>query len=58
VPVVMVSGDEQAVSEVAKLTGNVEGAVVKRFISFHAAAVVDISRFPEFAISYRADRVS
>ncbi|MEO7358998.1 MAG: M55 family metallopeptidase [Gemmatimonadaceae bacterium] len=40
VPVVMVSGDEQAVGEVQKLTGNVEGAVVKRSISFHAAAVM------------------
>jgi D-amino peptidase len=40
VPVVMVSGDEQAVAEVQKLTGNVEGAVVKRPISFHAAAVM------------------
>jgi D-amino peptidase len=40
VPVVMVSGDEQAVGEMQKLIGNVEGAVVKRSISFHAAAVM------------------
>ncbi|MBL0169960.1 MAG: M55 family metallopeptidase [Gemmatimonadaceae bacterium] len=40
VPVVMVSGDEQAVGEVQKLTGRAEGAVVKRSISFHAAAVM------------------
>ncbi len=40
VPVVLVSGDEQAVGEVQKLTGNVEGAIVKRSISFHAAAVM------------------
>ena len=40
VPVVMVSGDEQAVGEVQAFTGNVEGAVVKRSISFHAAAVM------------------
>lgn len=40
VPVVMVSGDEQAVGEVQKFTGKVEGAVVKRSISFHAAAVM------------------
>ena len=40
VPVVMVSGDEQAVGEVQKLIGNLEGAVVKRSISFHAAAVM------------------
>ena len=40
VPVVMVSGDEQAVGEVQKMFGAVEGAVVKRSISFHAAAVM------------------
>lgn len=40
VPVVMVSGDEQAVAEVQSLLGNVEGAVVKRSISFHAAVVM------------------
>ena len=40
VPVVMVSGDEQAVGEVQSFTGNVEGAIVKRSISFHAAAVM------------------
>ncbi len=40
VPVVLVSGDEQAVGEVQKMIANVEGAVVKRSISFHAAAVM------------------
>lgn len=40
VPVVMVSGDEQAVGEVQAFSGNVEGAIVKRSISFHAAAVM------------------
>lgn len=40
VPVVMVSGDDQAVGEVQAFSGNVEGAVVKRSISFHAAAVM------------------
>ena len=40
VPVVMVSGDEQAVGEVQAMLGSVEGAVVKRSISFHAAAVM------------------
>jgi len=40
VPVVKISGDEQAVGEMQKLTGNVEGAVVKRSITFHAAAVM------------------
>jgi len=40
VPVLMVSGDEQAVREVQTFAGNVEGAIVKRSISFHAAAVM------------------
>lgn len=40
VPVIMVSGDEQAVREVQSFAGNVEGAIVKRSISFHAAAVL------------------
>ena len=43
VPVVMVSGDDAAVGEVERLTaatGGIEGAVVKRPISFHAAAVM------------------
>lgn len=40
VPVVMVSGDESAVGEVRQLLGDVEGAVVKRSIGFHAAATM------------------
>jgi D-amino peptidase len=40
VPVVMVSGDDAAVAEVQRLLGNVEGAVVKRALSFHAAATL------------------
>lgn len=43
VPVIMVSGDSAAVAEVqatTRATGGVEGAVVKRPISFHAAAVM------------------
>jgi len=46
VPVVLISGDEQAVGELQRLTGRAgatstaEGAVVKRAISFHAAAVM------------------
>ena len=38
VPVVAISGDDAAVAEAQKLLGNIEGAVVKRAISFHAAA--------------------
>lgn len=37
VPVVAISGDDAAVSEAQRLLGNLEGAVVKRAISFHAA---------------------
>jgi len=37
VPVVAVSGDEAAVAEVKRLVGDVEGAVVKWPIGFHAA---------------------
>ena len=37
VPVVLVSGDEQAVGEVQKLLGDVEGAIVKRSVGFHSA---------------------
>jgi D-amino peptidase len=37
VPVVMISGDDAAVAETKALIGNVEGAVVKRAISFHSA---------------------
>jgi D-amino peptidase len=40
VPVVMVSGDDAAVEETRRLLGDVEGAVVKRTISFHAAATM------------------
>lgn len=37
VPVIMVSGDDAAVKEVAGLLGNVEGAVVKWNYGFHSA---------------------
>jgi D-amino peptidase len=40
VPVVAISGDDAAVAEVSKFTGPVPGAVVKRAISFHAAATM------------------
>lgn len=40
VPVVAISGDDAAVSEVSKFTGAVAGAVVKRAISFHSAATM------------------
>lgn len=40
VPVVMVSGDDQAVADVKALVGDVEGAVVKHAIGFHAGATL------------------
>jgi D-amino peptidase len=40
VPVVMISGDDAAVAEVRSLVGNIEGAEVKRAISFHAAETI------------------
>jgi D-amino peptidase len=40
VPVVMVSGDDAAVAELQRLVGPVEGAVVKRAISFESAATM------------------
>jgi len=40
VPIVMVSGDDAAVAEVRTFTGDSEGAVVKRAISFHSAATL------------------
>ncbi len=40
VPVVLVSGDEQAVGEVQKLLGDVEGAIVKRSVGFHSAVTM------------------
>jgi D-amino peptidase len=40
VPVVAISGDNIAVGEAQSLIGNMEGAVVKHAISFHAAATM------------------
>ncbi len=40
VPVVMISGDDVAVAEAQRLLGPIEGAVVKRAISFHSAATL------------------
>ena len=40
VPVVMISGDNAAVEEAQRIIGNIEGAVVKRAISFHSAATM------------------
>ena len=40
VPVIMVSGDDAVVKETQELLGPVEGAVVKRAISFHSAATL------------------
>jgi D-amino peptidase len=40
VPVIMISGDDAVVKETQGLLGPIEGAVVKRAISFHAAATL------------------
>jgi D-amino peptidase len=40
VPVVMISGDDVIVEETKRLLGRVEGAAVKRAISFHSAATM------------------
>ena len=40
VPVVMISGDDAAVEEAQRIIGKMEGAVVKRAISFHSAATM------------------
>jgi D-amino peptidase len=40
VPVVAISGDDAAVAEAQQLLGPIEGAVVKRSISFHSANTV------------------
>ncbi|MGQ0648694.1 MAG: M55 family metallopeptidase [Gemmatimonadaceae bacterium] len=40
VPIVMISGDDAAIEEVRRFTGSIEGAQVKRAISFHAAATL------------------
>jgi D-amino peptidase len=40
VPVVAISGDDVAVAEAQALLGPIEGAVVKRAISFHSAATM------------------
>ena len=40
VPVVMISGDDAIIAEARALLGDIEGAVVKRAISFHAATTL------------------
>jgi D-amino peptidase len=40
VPIVLVTGDDAAVSEVQRVVGAIEGAVVKKAISFHSAATM------------------
>jgi D-amino peptidase len=40
VPVVMISGDDAIVAQARQQLGNIEGAVVKRAISFHSAATM------------------
>ncbi len=53
VPVVMISGDDEAIAEARRLLGDVEGAVVKQALSFHSAA----TRTPEAAQAMIRERV-
>jgi D-amino peptidase len=53
VPVVMISGDDVTVREAKELLGDVEGAEVKRAISFHSAATMT----PQAAAALIRDRV-
>jgi D-amino peptidase len=40
VPVIMISGDEATIEEVRSLVGNIEGAEVKKSLSFHSANTI------------------
>jgi D-amino peptidase len=40
VPVVLVSGDDEATGEVIRMLGDVETAIVKRALGFHSAATM------------------
>lgn len=62
VPVVLVTGDDAAVDEVRRIVGRMEGAVVKRAISFHSAATLTpkaaqnlIRERAKAAVEHRAD---
>ncbi len=53
IPVVMISGDEAAIEEVRSLVGNIEGAEVKKSLSFHSANTIT----PEAAQELIAQKV-
>ncbi len=53
VPVIMVSGDDAAVTEVSSIVGNVEGAVVKWNYGFHSARTI----MPEAAYELIREKV-
>jgi D-amino peptidase len=53
VPVALISGDDAAVEETRRLIGDIEGVVVKRAISFHAASTLT----PQAAQSLIRERV-
>jgi len=52
VPVIMISGDDAIVKEATDLLGNIEGAVVKWAVSFHAAKTMT----PEMAYELIRDK--
>jgi D-amino peptidase len=53
VPVVMISGDDAVVAEVQALLGDIEGAILKRAISFHSAETI----MPEAAYEMIREKV-
>ena len=53
VPVIMVSGDDEAVKEVQALLGNIEGGVVKWAYGFHSARTLT----PEMAYDVIREKV-
>ncbi len=53
VPVIMISGDDAIVEEARALLGDIEGAVVKKAISFHSAKTM----MPEAAYKLVRDKV-
>jgi D-amino peptidase len=54
VPVLMISGDDAIVTEARELLGDIEGAVVKDAISFHAATTL----MPQAALELIGDKVA
>jgi D-amino peptidase len=54
VPIVMMSGDDAAISEVRSLVGNIEGAETKKTLGFHSALTIT----PEASCRLIAEKVT